>query len=162
MNIKSLFVILIFLLAGCSRAGGEYANEFKLGNMSTSTFENDKNYFIVTTFEWMGKNPATIESMELVKKDGTPITVESDRIRYAFHGADPKKAVGVYQRENLGNLEEIQGFEVEGESRLVLEVSLNHVQPASDRRIKITYTSGGKKREQLLESTTIEQLTTEE
>ncbi|OWA35480.1 hypothetical protein B9G55_12635 [Saccharibacillus sp. O16] len=162
MKIKALFFILFLLLVGCSRAGEEHSNKFKLGNLDTSVFSNQKNYFIVTPFEWVGKKPVTIESVELVTKDDMSINAEQAPIRYTFYGADPKKGVGIYQRDDLGDLEDIQGFELKGEGRLVLKVSMNEVRPDPNRRIKIKYIIGQKKHEQLLESNMIEQLRTEE
>lgn len=162
MKISGLMMILIFLLVGCSRGDEDHSNEFKAGNLSTSVLAHQKNYFIAMPFEWMGKDTVTIESVELVTNSEQPINAEQDGIRYAFYGADPQKAVGVYQREDLGDLEEVQGFEIEGESRLVLKVSLNQVHADPDRRIKVIYKRGEKTYEQLVESTTVEELRTEE
>ena len=162
MKKASLFTALILLLAGCSGAGGNHSNTFKWGDLSISEFENQENYFIVAPFEWMGKEPAVIESVELVAQGEAPIDTEDGRVQYTFYGADPSKGIGVYAREDLGDLDEIRGFEVEGESRLVLEISLEHVQPDPNRRMKIKYTVDGKEHEQILESPMIEQLRTEE
>ena len=162
MKISGLVMILIFLITGCSRGSEDHSNEFKAGNLSTSALADQKNYLIVMPFEWMGENAVTIKSVELATKDGKPINTEQNGIRYAFYGADPQTAVGVYQREDLGDLEEVQGFEVESESRLVLKLSLNQVHADPDRRIKVIYKRGEKTYEQLLESTTVKGLRTEE
>lgn len=155
---------LMFLLVGCSNTGGEGENseEFKLGDISTSEFKDNESYFIVMPFEWNGEESVSIEAIEMIKDDEEPISVDNDRIIYEFYGADANKKTGVYERESIGDIEDIGGFEIEGESRLVLEVSLTNVIPDSTRKIKIKYLVGEEKKEQIIESTTIENLRTKE
>lgn len=153
---------LIFLLVGCSNTSGEGENSegFKLGNISTSEFKDNESYFIVMPFEWNGEDSVSIEAIEMIKDKEEPVNVDNDRIIYEFHGADVNKKTGVYERESIGDVEDIRGFEVEGESRLVLEVSLTNVIRDSTRKIKIKYLVGEEKKEQIIESTTIENLRT--
>lgn len=162
MRNKLVLLLLFLFLFGCSDTDKKISNEFKIGNISTQNFQNDTKYFLVLPFEWNGKNAANIESIELIKEDDQPLQADADRIFYTFYGADSSKATGVYQREEIGDVEDINGFEVEGESRVVLEVSLKDVKPDSDRRMKIKYSIEGKEKEQMIKSPMIEQLRTEE
>lgn len=163
---KSIGILftLMFLLVGCSNTGGEgeHSEEFKLGDISTSEFKDNESYFIVMPLEWNGEESVSIEAIEMIKDDEEPINVDNDRIIYEFYGADANKKTGVYERESIGDVEDIGGFEIEGESRLVLEVSLTNVIPDSTRKIKIKYLVGEEKKEQIIESTTIENLRTKE
>lgn len=152
---------LILLLVGCSSTEKENSSGLKVGNMSTSSFADNKKYFIITYFEWVGEKSAKIESIELIKQGERPVTVDEDRISYTFYGADPYKAIGIYQREQIGEVEDIEGFEVQGESKLILEVVLTNVKADSNRKMKINYIAGGEKKEQIIESTMIANLRTE-
>lgn len=154
--------ILVILLVGCSNLGGKSSGEFTVGNISTSEFEDNEKYFLVIPLEWDGEDSAKIEAVELIKEDEELVNVDNDRINYVFYGADVNTKTGVYQRGELGATEEIDGFEVEGESRLVLEITLMDVLSDSNRRIKIKYMVGGEEKEQVIESSMIESLRTKE
>lgn len=147
------------MLVGCSNTN-EKEEVFKLGNISTSEFEDNENYFIVMPFEWNGEDSVSIEAIEIIKDKEDAVNVDNDRIIYEFYGADVNKETGVYGRESIGDIEDIKGFEVEGESKLVLEVSLANVVPDSTRKIKVKYVVGEVEKEQIIESTTIENLRT--
>ena len=136
-----LLFTLMFLLVGCSNIS-EKGEEFKLGNISTPEFKDNENYFIVMPLEWNGEDSVSIESVEIIKDKEEPVNVDNDRINYEFFGADVNKKTGVYAREDIGNIEDIKGFEVEGESKLVLGISITNVIPDSTRKIKIKYLLG--------------------
>lgn len=154
-----LIFTLMFLLVGCSNTS-EKGEEFKLGNISTTEFKDNEKYFLVIPLEWNGDNPVTIESVELIKENEKIVNLDNDRINYVFYGADANKKIGVYQREEIGDIEEINGFEVDGKSTLVLEITLNNIIKDSNRGMKIKYLVGEEEKEQIIESTTIENLRT--
>ncbi|GGO00953.1 hypothetical protein [Saccharibacillus kuerlensis] len=157
----SFLLILILLLTGCSSIGEENSNGFKIGSLSTQEFEDNEKYFIIMPIEWTGKNSATIKSIELVKQNEEPVNLD-DRIDYVFHGADALKGIGVYPREDIGEIKDLKGFKVKGESRVVLEISMTNVRPDSNRSLKIKYLVGGEEKEQVIKSAMIENLRTKE
>lgn len=153
---------LILLLAACSNDDTSVGNSkgFKVGNISTSEFKDNEKYFLVIPLEWNGDNPVTIESVELIKENEKIVNLDNDRINYVFYGADANKKTGLYKREEIGDIEEIKGFKVDGKSTLVLEITLNNIIKDSNRGMKIKYTINGEEKEQLIESPMIQNLRT--
>lgn len=111
-------------------------------------FKDNESCFIVIPFEWNDEDSMSIEAIEIIKDKEEPVNIDNDRIIYELCGTDVNKKTGVYERESRGAVEDIKGFEVKGESRLVLEVSLINAIPDFTRKVKIKYLAGEKKKEQ--------------
>ena len=103
----------------------------------------------------------TISSMELIKKDGSPITYEEDGIKYEFFGAAPLKQIGIYGDRDIGDIKSINNFEINGEGRIVLKLLTDNVKKDSDRRVKINFKVNGEESEKIVEWNTIEQFSTD-
>lgn len=158
-----LFVLLL-LMGACSGNDENSSNsgEFSIENISTAEFENNESYFIVMPLNWSGDNPATIKSVELINQENEPLTLDTDHIAYEFSGASKDKRSGVYAREDVGEIQEIEGFEVTDEATLVLEISISDVSEDLERRLRITYSVDGDEQEQVIESSTFQNLRTQE
>lgn len=159
-----MLAILLLLLGACS-GNNENSNsmgEFSIENISTSEFEKNETYFIVMPLSWSGDGPAIIDSVELIKQGNEPLSLDADHIAYEFMGASADKDAGVYAREEIGEVEEIEGFEVIDEATLVLEISMSDVSENPERKMKINYTVDGEEKEQIIESTTFENFRTQE
>lgn len=152
---------LIFLLTACSNDDGvENLKGFSIGNITTSEFVDDKTYFLVIPLEWNGDDSVIIETVELIKQDEKAVNVDNDRVNYVFYGADVNKETGVYQREDIGEVEDINGFKVDDKSKLVLKIALTDVVSDSNRKMRVKYTIDEKPKEQIIESTMIQKLRT--
>ncbi len=159
-----MLAVLLLLLGACSgnNENSTTPGEFSIENISTSEFENNETYFIVTPLSWSGDNPAIIDSVELIKQENEPLSLNADRIAYEFMGASLDKVAGVYAREDIGEVDEIEGFEITDKATLVLEISMSDVSEDPERKMKINYTVDGEEQEQIIESTTFENFRTQE
>ncbi|WP_079707706.1 hypothetical protein [Paraliobacillus ryukyuensis] len=152
----SIFILLIFFV-GCSNQNGQVSNgEFSIGNVSSSELEQGKEYFIVMPFEWSGKQPVKIKSINIMEND-TPITSEAG-IAYKFYVGDQSKKTGVYMREDIGEKEPIDGFKIKDSNTLILELSLSSVQSNPNRALSIKYIENGEEKEQTLQSSLLSNL----
>ncbi|KOO51061.1 hypothetical protein AMD00_00670 [Viridibacillus arvi] len=115
---------------------------------------------MVSAIEWTGKNPAVINSLELIKEDGKPVLFEDDGISYKFYGADSQKSEGTYTFDNIGDLKDIEGLKVKGKGKIVIGMTLGKVTKDSNRKLKVNYTINGKVREQIILSHTYKELST--
>jgi hypothetical protein len=110
--LKKLIVLpIIFtalLFTACNSPKNTPRGEFLLGNLYANSIESGKTYFMVLPIEWTGEEPADITSVELVKKDGAPVTFEEDGIASEFHGADPLKQTGLYSGDH--DIGQVQGY----------------------------------------------------
>lgn len=157
-------MVIMFLglfLTACSETEELVEGEFVIGNMYGGPFEPGDSYTFILPIEWTGEEPATITSVELIKMNGEPVTFEEDGIAYEFYGADPLKRVGLYAEDHyIGEVEDINGFEVQGESRIVTEVRLGEVEEDDHRNVKITYSVNGEEYEEITEWDTFRELAT--
>lgn len=71
----------LFTVVGCSEQQKAVTGEFLLGNFGFDLKSNET-YHLVVPIEWTGESSVTIESIELVKSDGIPVTYEEDGIKY--------------------------------------------------------------------------------
>ncbi|UED79222.1 hypothetical protein FH508_0017460 [Lysinibacillus sp. CD3-6] len=99
----------------------------------------------------------TIESIELVKSDGIPVTYEEDGIKYEIFGVDPLKKSGVYGDRDIGDIKSINNFEINGKGKIVLKLSTENVKNDIDRRVKISFKVNGEKSEKIIKWKTLEQ-----
>ncbi|WP_169786288.1 hypothetical protein [Viridibacillus arvi] len=128
--------------------------------MYTESLNEDETYYMVSAIEWTGKNPAVINSLELIKEDGKPVLFEDDGISYKFYGADSQKSEGTYTFDNIGDLKDIEGLKVKGKGKIVIGMTLGKVTKDSNRKLKVNYTINGKVREQIILSHTYKELST--
>ena len=152
---------LFLLLAACSSTEESVDGEFMFGNMYGDSLESNESYNIILHFEWTGEKPAVINSIELVKENEEPVTFEEDGIAYEFYGADPLKQEGLYSGEhNIGEVFDINGFEVQGESRIVAEVRLGEVEKDETRNAKINFTVDGEEYQEIVDWDTFKVIST--
>lgn len=157
----SLFFILIFAV-GCSQQGKTTTDSLNLGNFGYN-FHNNKTYFLVVPIEWTGKSSVIIKSLELIKRDNKPITLEEDGINYEVFGADPLKKPGIYADDSdIGDLKSINNLELKGKGKIVLKLALKDVNEDSQRRVKITFNENENEKEEIFKWKTLEQLTTKD
>ena len=161
-----LFVpVLVLLLAACSDSehdAHEESGEFLLDNIYVDSIEADSAYSMIHEIEWTGETPATINSFDLVKEQGEPVSFEKDGIAYEVHGADPLKQVGVYgEGHEIGAVEDVNGYEVDGTGRIVLVLRLGEVSEDPHRAAKINYTVDGEEHEVIYEWDGYQQFSTE-
>ncbi|WP_422122050.1 hypothetical protein DHX103_09465 [Planococcus sp. X10-3] len=161
-TLKLVPIMFLFLLiAACSDSEESVDGEFMFGNMYGDSLESNESYYIVLPFEWTGEEPAVITSVELVKENEEPVTFGEDGIEYAFHGADPLKQTGLYSGErNIGEIVDINGFELQGESRIVAEVRLGEVVEDENRAAKINFTVNDEKYQEIVDWDTFKVLST--
>lgn len=162
---KSLKIALVtsmfLLLAACSSSEESVDGEFMFGNMYGDSLESNESYNIILHFEWTGEESAVINSIELIKENEEPVTFEEDGIAYAFHGADPLKKEGLYSGEhNIGEVVDINGFAVQGESRIVAEVRLGEVEEDESRAAKINFTVNDEEYQEIVDWDTFKVLST--
>ncbi|WP_232217704.1 MULTISPECIES: hypothetical protein [Bacillus] len=162
---KTLRVIAIILLAlfltACSEPETKDDGEFMFGNLYADSMESGESYYMVLPIEWTGDEPAIIASIELVKEDGAPVTVDEDGIAYVFYGADPLKEMGLYSGDrNIGKIKDITGFKVQGESRVVAKILLDEMKEDESRAAKVTYMIDGEEYEEVVKWDTFEELST--
>ncbi|RYI28740.1 hypothetical protein EVU96_12450 [Bacillus infantis] len=162
---KKLIVLPVIFtamfLAACSELRNSPEGEFLLGNLYSDSNESGETYSIILPIEWTGEEPAVISSIELVKEEDAPVNFDEDGIAYEFYGADPLKKTGLYSGDhNIGEVKDINGFKVQGESRIVAEILLGEVKEDERRKAKITYTIDGEEYEEMVKWDTFEELST--
>lgn len=163
MKKKLLYIIGLFFLAlvgACSEQEETSKDEFLLGNFGFSPSSN-ATYNLVVPIEWTGESPVTINSIELIKKDGNAIAYEEDGLKYEFFGAAPLKQTGVYGDRDIGDIKSINNFDLNGKGKIVLKLSTKNVKKDSDRRVKINFNVNGEESERIVEWKTIEQFSTD-
>lgn len=152
---------MFLLLVACSSTEESIDGEFIFGNMYGDSLEANESYYIVLPFEWTGEKPAVITSVELVKGNEEPVTLGEDGIEYEFFGADPLKQVGLYSGDrNIGDVVDINGFELQGESRIVAEVRLGDVTEDESRSAKINFTVNEEEYQRVVEWDTFKEMST--
>lgn len=152
---------MFFLIAACSSTEESVDGEFMFGNMYGDSLESNESYYIVLPFEWTGEEPAVINSVELVKENEDPVTFEEDGIEYEFFGADPLKQTGLYSGDReIGEVVDINGFELQGESRIVAEVRLGEVEEDESRAAKINFTVNDEEYQEIVDWDTFKVLST--
>ncbi|KGR75268.1 hypothetical protein CD33_11125 [Ureibacillus sinduriensis BLB-1 = JCM 15800] len=154
-------LICLLVLVGCSDKEEDVAGEFLLGNFGFTPNENET-YHIVVPIEWTGKEPVNIVSLELIKGEEEPITLEEDGISYEFFGADPLKTTGIYGDSDIGDLTNLKNLVIDGEGKLVLKLKTSKVQADNERRVKIKFSINSKEIEKIVKWKTLEQLTTKQ
>ncbi|MGN7409246.1 hypothetical protein [Sporosarcina sp. SAFN-010] len=155
----SLLFIGIFLIKGdllnsskpdgLSGKGTSSSGAFTIEDISDGPFLANETYYIVLPITWNGNSTATINSIELIKENQQPLHT-TDGFSYSFYLADAKKKPGVYGRDQVGEISDIHGFQIEDESSLIIEVSLKNAVPDKSRSIKIGYSVNEEEMEQLL------------
>lgn len=152
-------VISIGILSGCSDEDSQSKGEFTVDNISSSEdFISGKTYFFVIPIQWSGDQTAVIESVK-IQEDNTKI-ISGESITYEFFGGEPSKKSGVYQREDIGDKQDIEGYEIEDKGTLILEVNLMDAKKNTDRNMKVNYSVDGDEKEQMISTSTVEQLST--
>lgn len=149
-----------FILLGCNEQKKTVTGEFLLGNFGFSLKSNEI-YHLVVPIEWTGESPVTIKSIELIKKDEKPITYKEDGIKYEIFGADPLKQTGVYGDRDIGDIQNLNNFEINGKGKIVLKLTTANVKKDSDRRVKISFNVNGEESETIVEWNTLEQFSTD-
>lgn len=152
----SMFFILVFMV-GCSQQ--EKTGDFRFGNFGFD-FENGKTYYLVVPIEWTGKSAVTLKSIELIKRDGEPTSIDEDGINYEFFGADSLKKSGIYEESDIGDLKSIKNFKFKGKSKIVLKLSIKDIHKDNELRVKIRYFYNGEEKENIVNWKTLELLTT--
>ena len=160
--LKFVLVSFMFLvLAACSDTKESIDGEFMFGNMYGDSLKAKESYYIVLPFEWTGKEPVEINSVELIKENEDPVTFEKDGIEYKFYGADPLKEVGLYSGDHpIGEVVDIEGFKLQGESRIVAEVRLGDVVEDVTRRAKINFTVNDEEYQRIIDWDTFKKIST--
>ncbi|MGD6965615.1 hypothetical protein ACQCVP_04250 [Rossellomorea vietnamensis] len=154
-------IMLAVVLTACTETEDQLTGEFLLGEIYADSMEPGGRYSIVLPIKWTGKNSATITSIEIIKENGTPVTFEEDGIAYEFYGADPLKKTGLYSDgHNIGEVKDINGFTVKGESRIVSELKLGEVEEDEIRKAKIQFQVNGEKYKEIIEWDTFKKLNT--
>ncbi|PIC85379.1 hypothetical protein CSV72_13700 [Sporosarcina sp. P20a] len=158
--ISFMFLLTGIMFAACSNTEAGDLNEgrFTVGSMSYDDFPPDNSYFLVVPIEWTGSQPAVIDSIKIVIGDAE--IPDTEGISYEFYGGRPNKAIGVYPEDTIGGKQNIQGYEVKEEGRLILKVKLSNVNKNTNRQLKIHYSVNGKNREQTISTSTVEELST--
>lgn len=157
----ALVTFMFLLLAACSSTEESVDGKFMFGDMYGDSLESNESYYIVLPFEWTGEEPAVINSVELVKENEEPVTYGEDGIEYKFFGADPLKQVGLYSGgRNIGEVVNINGFELQGESRIVAEVRLGEVVEDETRSAKINFTVNDEKYQKVVDWDTFKEMST--
>ena len=156
----SISILCLFIVVGCSEQDEAVADEFLLGNFGFD-LKSNAIYHLVVPIEWTGESAVTIESIELVKSDGNPVTYEEDGFTYEFFGADALKRSGVYGERDIGDIKSITDFEINGKGKIILKLSTNNVKSDRDRRVKINFTVNGEAAEKIVEWKTLEQFATD-
>lgn len=158
-------ISLMFFLSACGDSDHdthEETGEFLLDSIYAASIEADSTYTMIHEIEWTGETPAIINSFDLVKEQGEPVSFEEDGIAYEVYGADPLKQVGVYEEgHDIGEVEEINGYEVDGTGRVVLELRVGEVSEDPHRAAKINYTVDGEEHEFTYEWDGYKQFSTE-
>ncbi len=141
----------VLLLAACSKSEeveSTESGEFLLDNLYLNSAEAHTTYSIVHEIEWTGEEAVTINSFDLVKEHHEPVTFEEDGIAYEVYGADPLKQVGVYSEgHDVGAIEDIDGYEIDGTGRIVLVLRTGEIQKDPTRAARITFTVNGQEQE---------------
>ncbi|AKG04015.1 hypothetical protein AAV35_003890 [Salimicrobium jeotgali] len=163
------FVVLLTLciVSACSESESSTKKneiskngEFSIENISASSLSSGEKYFFVIPIKWSGNKTAKIASVEMINREES--VHSDDGINYNFYGGKADKKTGVYERDDIGEKEEIEGFEIDDKASLILETSLkNHVETNKNRKIQITYDVNGQERDQIISSSTFENLSTE-
>ncbi|PBB06309.1 hypothetical protein [Salimicrobium humidisoli] len=160
---KVLFAFAVLLplciVSACSESEISNNGEFSIENISASSLSSGEKYFFVVPIKWSGNETAKIVSVEMI--NGEEPVHSDDGINYKFYGGKPDKKTGVYERDSIGEKEEIEGFEINDKASLILETSLNNVEMNKNRKIQITYDVNGQERDQIISSSTFENLSTE-
>ncbi len=142
---------------GCSN---QTKGEFLLGEFGFELQANES-YHMVVPIEWTGESTVTIQSIELLKDEKTPISYEEDGIEYEFFSAEPLKQSGIYKgREDIGDIKSLRDFELDGEGKIVMKLSTGDVKKDNTRRVKINYEIDGEEHQKLVKWQTLEQLST--
>ncbi|REB08081.1 hypothetical protein DVB69_08910 [Sporosarcina sp. BI001-red] len=144
---------------GLSNEDMNNTGAFTIANLSAGPFLTNETYYIVLPITWNGNSTATIKEVELFKENQQTLQT-SDGISYTFYGGDAAKRPGVYARDQIGEISDIHGVEIEKESSLILEVSLRIVVPDKSRTIKIRYSVDGEDKEQNLTTGVVQGLET--
>lgn len=165
----SLLFIGIFLVkgelldstkqAGIISTDADNSGMLTIEDVSAEPFLANETYYIVMPIVWNGKKDATIHSIKLIKENQQSLTT-ADGISYSFYLTDTMKNPGVYGRDQIGKINTIHDFVIDGESSLILEVSLKNVVPDKTRAIKISYSVDSEEKEQLLVAGVIQGLET--
>lgn len=155
-----LSMFLFIIIAACSEAEGSVDGEFKFGNMYDVSFESGEGYTIILPIEWTGEDAAVINSFELVKDAEEKVTFEEDGIEYKFYGAD-SKGEGLYlEKENINGLEDINGHEVQRESKIAANIQLDEVEKDKNRSAKINFTVNDEEYQEIVEWDTFKEMST--
>ncbi len=153
-------LFFLFTIVACSEQEKPVAGEFLLGNFGFDLKSNET-YYLVVPIEWTGEPSVTIESIELINKEGTPITFKDDGLKYEIFGADPLKKSGVYGEREIGDIKSINNLEINKKGKIAIKLSTLNVKKDSDRRIKIIFDVNGEDKEEILEWKTLEHFSTE-
>ncbi|GKV67111.1 MULTISPECIES: hypothetical protein [unclassified Sporosarcina] len=156
--IVALSVCILIVLSSCS---DKDEGKFTVGAMSTNVFPSGSTYSLVLPFEWSGSQPAVIDSIKIVVGDAE--IQDTEGISYEFYGGRPNKPVGVYPEdiEYAKDVKQnIQGYEIKDEGTLILKVKLNNVNKNDNRQMKIHYSVNGEEKEQIISTSTVEELST--
>ncbi|EON72265.1 hypothetical protein [Lysinibacillus sphaericus] len=162
---KLLFILLFFtFLTGCSNDLNE--SLFNATSISTSNFSKDSVYYIVSDLEYLGKNPATIDKIEIVKADDVIDDYKLiDEFNYSFYIGDKYSRRGVHEElESIGGevkLAENIIVNKDNALKLILKINTNsNIMKSDNRYIRIKYSVGKETREEILDTKTVNQLET--
>lgn len=152
---KKLFLFLLLLgllLGGCIKKDEE--GKFVIDEVTTSALEDGKNYYIITAIRWTGNDNVIINDIDLLHAESN--------IQYQFYAGESGKKLGVYKRdkEDMGELKDIKDWTIEKEGVLIMSFQLEDVKKNPKRQIKILYTVNDKQQEQIIDSSTIQNLYT--
>lgn len=79
---------------------------------------------------------------------------------FEFYRGDPNKQHGVYARDDIGEMQDIEGYEIKDKGTLILKVILSGANKNNNRYMKINYSVNGDKKEQIVATKTVEELST--
>ncbi|SIS45419.1 hypothetical protein [Salimicrobium flavidum] len=146
--------VLFFIVSGVLIAGCQHTKEgtFAIDQISISDegLTNGQNYYVVAPLQWDGPARAELTNIGIVNEAGEPINA-SEGIEASFYvGADTKQT-GVFRREEIGEKQQVEGYELTEEQTLIMQVKVTNTTEGENRKLSLTYSSGGEEYEKLLE-----------
>ncbi|SDJ13471.1 hypothetical protein [Salimicrobium halophilum] len=157
MRISFLFLMLSgILIAGCQTNEEAMVSIDQL-SISSEGLADGQNYYIISPFKWKGPEEAELVDISIVDEEGEPVN-SSQGISASFYVAADTKQSGVYRRDDIGEKQRVDGYELTEEQTLIMQLKLNNVRENENRRLKVLFTSGDEVHEKLLEWEAVEGL----
>lgn len=151
---KVWFALLVVLaLVGCQQEE-EPTSEFTLGNVYPSQLQTSQTYTFVTSLEWEGEEGTKLQSIQLTSDEEMPPSLG----RATFYIGEPTKKTGLYQREEIGEKQKVQGYTMEENQTLIMKISTPEVPTDQMLNVRFTYEVGGEQFHRDVEWDTLNEL----